>query len=219
MTHPFRTVIIAAAAALVLAGAPATAPLALRAPAKSGGKSLRECLAVRHSTRQFAPDPLPAGALDQILWAADGINRDDGKRRTHPSAFECYPVALHVVERTRISRYDPAAHALVPHAAAPGAPADLRAAALGPSSFTEAPAVLVLTVDLDAFPEKAAAAMRPVWAHAECGAIGQNVYLACADLGLGTVFAAAGSPEKIARTLGLAASETPAYVMPIGTPR
>ncbi|HNR98843.1 MAG TPA: nitroreductase family protein [Planctomycetota bacterium] len=214
--RPFvSTLFFGAAAGLVLAGA-AGAP-ALRAPATRGGKTLRECLAARHSTRQFAPTELPAGALDQILWAADGINRDDGKRRTHPSAFECYPVALYVVERTRISRYDPAAHELVPREA-PGAAEDFRAAILGPSSFAAAPAVLVLTVNLAAFPDKAPAAMRAVWAHAECGAIGQNVYLACADLGLGTVFAAAGNPEKIAAALGSAANEAPAYVMPVGMP-
>lgn len=218
MIHPIRTAIIAASAALVLAGVPGAAPLTLRAPAKSGGKSLRECLAARHSTRQFAPGALPAGALDQILWAADGINRDDGTRRTHPSAFECYPVALYVVERTRIARYDPATHALVPTAAALDPTKDLRAAAIGSSAFAAAPAILVMTVNLDAFPEKAAASMRTPWAHAECGAIGQSVYLACADLGLGTVFAAAGNAENIARTIGLNPRETPAYVMPIGAP-
>ena len=210
-----RPVLLSAVAALALAGVLAD-PAKLAVPSKTGGKSLRECLAARHSTRSFAADPLPAGALDQILWAADGINREDGKKRTHPSAFECYPVSIYVAQQGSVARYDPAAHALVPVKTEPSQ--DFRLAATGPSAFAKAPAILVISVKLDAFPAKAAAELRPVWAHAECGAIGQNVYLACADLGLGTVFASAGSPEKIRDALGMPANETPAYLMPIGVP-
>jgi nitroreductase len=213
---------IRTAAALVFACAClcilCAAPFKLAAPSKTGGKSLRECLSARHSTRAFAPDALPPGALDQILWAADGVNREDGKKRTHASAFECYPVALYVIEKDRAGRYDPAAHALVPQSPAAAVPQDFRAAAAGDSAFARAPALLLLCVNLDAFPARATPAMRPLWAHAECGAIGQNVYLACAELGLGTVFAAAGDAEKLRAALGLPANETPAYLMPIGVP-
>jgi nitroreductase len=214
-----RALVLSAVAVFALVGIVwAAEPFILASPSKTGGKSLRECLAARHSTRAFATDALPQGALDQILWAADGINREDGKKRTHPSAFECYPVSVYVVEQARVARYDAAAHALVPIKTAADPLQDFRVAVTGPSAFAKAPALLVISVKLDAFPAKAAPDMRPVWAHAECGAIGQNVSLACADLDLGTVFASAGSPEKIREALDLSANETPAYLMPIGIP-
>jgi nitroreductase len=201
-----------------LLAAAAAVTRSLPEPPRRGGKTLLECLWARRSTRRFAPDPLPEGALARILWAADGLNRGDGLRRTAPSAFECYPVAVYAVEKGRAFRYDARDSALVRIAEAAGGE-DLRERVAGPgSSFGSAPVVLVLVVDLGAFPERAEPAMREAWAHAECGAKGQNVYLACADLGLGTVFAAVMRPEPLRALLSLPAHRTPAYMMPVGAP-
>jgi hypothetical protein len=200
----------------VAASAPSIVPV-VDGP-RDGGRSLFACLWARRSTRQFLADPLPEGALTRILWAADGVNRADGNRRTAPSAFECYPVTLYVVERSRIVRFSPVERALVPIAEDAGATRDYRRDLLGSSAFAAAPALLYLTVDTAKFPERATPAMRMPWAHAECGAIGQNVYLACADLGLGTVFSAGTGGEPVKRILGLAGTEEPCYVMPIGKP-
>jgi hypothetical protein len=40
----------------------------------------------RASARAFAPDPLPAQTLSNLLWAAWGINRPQEGKRTAPSA-------------------------------------------------------------------------------------------------------------------------------------
>jgi nitroreductase len=204
---------------LAAVGAGAGAVVSLRDPPRRGGRTLLECLWARHSTRRFAPDPLPEGALARILWSADGVNRADAGKRTAPSAFECYPVTLYVVEKTRAFRYEPMARRLVPVRQASADTKDLRTAVTGPSSFAVAPVVLVFVADCSVFPDRAGEVMRGPWAHAECGAIGQNVYLACADLDLGTVFAAVMKPEPVRALLSLGPGAEPLYMMPVGRPQ
>lgn len=186
---------------------------------RAGGKTLLECLWARRSARQFATDPLSREHLARILWAADGLNRPEEKKRTAPSAFTCYPVSIFVVEKGAMGRYEPAEGALVPIRRAATEAEDLRPLVTGPSSFAEAPAIIVLAIDPSLFPEKAEKAMRIPWAHAECGAIGQNVSLACAALDLATVFAAAMDPARIRQALGLAEGIEPVYLMPVGKPK
>lgn len=200
-------------------GAAASAVIPVPDPPKRSGRSLLECQWQRHSTRRFAPDALPAGALERILWGADGVNRPDGKKRTAPSAFESYPISIYVVRNDRAYRYAPAEKALIPVGKPADQGTDYRRVVLGSSGFAVAPVLLILTADLSVFPERATPAMRGPWAHAECGAIGQNVYLTCADLELGTVFAAVMRPEPVRQLLSLKAGVEPVYLMPIGKPQ
>jgi nitroreductase len=200
-------------------GAAASAVIPVPDPPERGGRTLLECQWKRHSTRRFVPDPLPAGTLARILWAADGVNRPDGKKRTAPSAFECYPITIYVVKTDRVYRYEPLKKALSPLGKAADPGTDYRRVVLGSSGFAVAPVLLILTADLSVFPDRATPAMREPWAHAECGAIGQNVYLTCADLGLGTVFAAVMRPEPVRDLLSLKEGVQPVYLMPIGKPQ
>ena len=48
-----------------------------------GGKPLMQALKLRATSRAFAKDPLPDQTLANLLWAACGINRPDGKRTLH----------------------------------------------------------------------------------------------------------------------------------------
>ena len=54
-------------------------------PDKTGGKTLMECFALRQSARGFAEKPLPPQIMSNLFYAADGINRKDG-RKTVPTA-------------------------------------------------------------------------------------------------------------------------------------
>jgi hypothetical protein len=56
---------------------------------------LLDALAKRQSSREFAPDALPLPLLTGLLWAADGVNRDDGKR-TAPSAINAREIDVFV---------------------------------------------------------------------------------------------------------------------------
>src|SRR5450756_474135 len=54
--------------------------ITLPKPATKGGMPLMQALAERKSTREFAPASLPPATLSNLLWAAYGISRPDGRR-------------------------------------------------------------------------------------------------------------------------------------------
>ena len=54
--------------------------------AKRGGMPLLEALSRRRTIREFRPDALTDRQLNELLWAACGVNRPDGKR-TIPTAM------------------------------------------------------------------------------------------------------------------------------------
>ena len=61
-------------------------PVRLPQPQTEGGQPLMQVLRDRKTTRDFAPNKLPPQLLSNLLWAAFGVNRPDG-RRTAPSAM------------------------------------------------------------------------------------------------------------------------------------
>ena len=78
---------------LVLAGAVSSQALAQEAVTQAlpqpnifGGIAVMEALNNRHSGKSFGLNTLDNQTLSEILWAAWGVNRDDGKR-TVPTAM------------------------------------------------------------------------------------------------------------------------------------
>ena len=68
----------------------------LNAPDKTRGASVMEALANRHSEREFANKKLSQQDLSDLMWAAIGINRKDGKR-TAASALNKQDVDVNVL--------------------------------------------------------------------------------------------------------------------------
>jgi hypothetical protein len=66
-------------------GAQDLVPIKLPSPITTGGKPMMEALRARSSPREFSPAKIPVQTLANLLWAAWGINRPDG-RRTAQSA-------------------------------------------------------------------------------------------------------------------------------------
>ncbi len=217
-----RLVTIVAIGLLVAAGGPPRSPrgddaVQLPKPPREGGRTLLECLWSRHSTREFSSTPLPEGALARVLWAADGVNRGDGKKRTAPSAFDRYPISIYVVEKENVSRFAPERGTLQ----SVKQPRNDEQDSFRQRLTRQAPVVLVLVADLSELPKQATeggAKRLELWTHAECGAIAQNVYLACADLGLGTVLRAdtRRDADRYRELLALDEGHMPVYTMPIG---
>ncbi|HYW44229.1 MAG TPA: nitroreductase family protein [Bryobacteraceae bacterium] len=79
-------------------------PIVLPAPQTSGGKPLMQALKERKSTREFSPEKL-SPRLSNLLWAAWGINREDG-RRTAPSASNRQEIDIYVVTADGAYVYD-----------------------------------------------------------------------------------------------------------------
>jgi hypothetical protein len=86
------------------------APVALPAPQTDGGMPLMKALKLRASSRAFAPDPIPAQTLSNLLWAAWGINRPQEGKRTAPSARNWQEIDVVVVNATGAYLYDAKAH-------------------------------------------------------------------------------------------------------------
>ena len=85
----------------------------LPAAQKEGGKPLMQVLNERKSTREFSTEKLPLQVLSNMLWAAWGINRPDG-RRTAPSAVNWQEVDMYVAMEEGLYLYDAKEHVLNP---------------------------------------------------------------------------------------------------------
>jgi hypothetical protein len=88
-------------------------PIALPKPEKDGGTSVLASLWQRKTTRTIKPDALPPQMLSNLLWAAWGVNRPDG-RRTAASASNSQEIDLYVILPEGIYLYDGPAHSLTP---------------------------------------------------------------------------------------------------------
>ena len=201
-------------------------PGRLPPPPKAGGMALAEALWNRRSARRFDGRPVTREELGYLLWAGSGLNRPGEKKRTAPSAWEAYAITIYVTSPAGTSIYDPAEHALRPAGGAgPGgtgaagglAQKDLRSEIPRAEGTRTAPVVLVLVADFSRYPARASPESRRFLAHADCGAIAENIYLAATALGLGTVVTADARPESRG-LLGLGEEQMALYVMPVGHP-
>src|ERR1035437_728081 len=67
----------------------------LPAPQTDGGRPLMQVLKERKTQREFSPEKLPMQVLANLLWAAFGLTRPDG-RRTAPSAMNWQEIDVYV---------------------------------------------------------------------------------------------------------------------------
>jgi SagB-type dehydrogenase family enzyme len=153
--------------------------ISLPQPQKTGGMPLMEALAKRSTSRSFQPSELTNQQLSNLLWAAFGINRPDGKR-TAPSSRDIQETTLYVLLKTGVYTYDAKQNLLVQISAD-----DIRSMAGKQDFVKNAPVQIVLVADLSkagdsSFEEKLNTA------NIDAGYISQNIYLFCASDGLAT---------------------------------
>lgn len=193
--------------ALVLgltAAASATEIVQLPEPQKTGGAALLDCLASRHATREFADVELTDQQLSDLLWAAGGVNRADG-RFVYPTAMNVQDMLIYVVSRAGAFRYDPQGNALVQVASG-----DSRATA-GMQPFVASAAVNLVYVQDTArwktlkFEAPAEKVFGFGCVHA--GEIAQNVGLYAASQGWANVVRGSYPEAELAKLLGLSEGE------------
>jgi SagB-type dehydrogenase family enzyme len=171
-------------------------PVKLPPPQTDGGHPLMQVLKDRKSTREFGPGTLSPQTLSNLLWAAFGINRPDG-RRTAPSAMNWQEVSIYVATPEGVYIYDAKDNSLKPVLAG-----DYRAATGTQAYVKDAAVNLVYVSDLS----KAGSPASPeaeMYTAADVGFIAQNVYLYCASEGLATVVRASIDKPALAKTLNL----------------
>ena len=183
-------------------------PVALPTPQTSGGKPLMQVLKERKSVRDFGGEPLARQTISNLLWAAWGVNREDG-RRTAPSASNRQEIDVYVVMADGAYLYDAQANALKPVA-----PGDLRKFAGTQAYVAGAPLNLVYVADTAKLGGDDAA--RLATANADTGFIAQNVYLFCASEGLGTVVRGSVNRDDLGKALNLRATQRITLAQSVG---
>ncbi len=186
--------------------------LALPKPRLDSPATLVSALKARRSAREFAAASLPLPVLSDLLWAADGVNRDDG-RRTAPSAKNWQEIDVYVVLPTGAYLYDAKAHALR------GVAAGDHRAATGVQEFVGgAPLNLVFVADLSRMPG-ASPGDRDLYAATDAAFVSQNVYLWCAATGLSTVVRGSVDRPALTKALGLRPDQRIILAQTVGFPR
>jgi SagB-type dehydrogenase family enzyme len=167
--------------------------LALPPFEKTSPFTLDQALLGRRTSRSYDPDrPLSPDQLSRLFWAADGVNRPDGKR-TAPSAVAKYPVDVLAALPGGVYRYEPKDHRL-----ARVLPTDIRDKIPAQDAFKKAAMQILYVINKETVPRG-----RIEWADLEIGCIGQNLFLEAVALGLGSCIYAGVRYEEVSKILGL----------------
>lgn len=187
----------------------------LPAPDRTGSVPLETVLAARRSRREFAPGDVDLATLGQVLWAAQGITGDDG-RRAAPAAGNRGALETYAATGRGLYRYDARRHSLetVREGDLRG---DLAAATGGQECVATAQAVLVFGVVEERTRSKYGDRARR-YVHFEAGHAVQNALLQAEALGLHAVPVGAFDDDALAAICGMAEDERPLYMVPFGRP-
>ena len=176
----------------------------LPAPNKTGGKALMRALNERKSTRSYQDKELTPQQLSDLLWAANGFNRDD--KRTAPTANNRQELELYVTTKNGVYFYDAHNHLL--RELKKG---DQRAQAGAQDFVARAALNLIFVSDM-------AKASSREYAYTDCGFVAQNVYLYCASEGLGTVVRGSFDKDKLSELLKLNSNQQVLLTQSVGYP-
>ncbi len=213
MGHPLRAAAILILAGICSAGAQDLTPVQLPPPQKEIGKPLMQAFALRHSSRDFDPKPLPLQDLSNLLWAADGINRAESGKRTAPSAMNWQETDVFVVLAEGAYLYDPKTNSLKQVIAG-----DVRRFTGSQDFVKAAPINLVYVVDY-ARMAKANDEDRKLYSAADVGFIAENVYLYCASQGLAVVVRGSVDRLKLSEALKLGTDQKVILAQTVGYPK
>lgn len=168
----------------------------LPAPEKSGGMPLLDALSARKSNRRTQGEKPSLQQISNVLWAANGITRPDGKR-TAPSAMNRQEIEIHVLTTDGLYEWDEEENTIEREETAEDLTDQLSGASM----------MLIFSYDKDD--------QKPEYAQVDCGFVGQNVYLYCTSQKWNCVFLGSIDRKKLARALECDVDEV-LYGMRIG---
>jgi nitroreductase len=187
-------------------------PIELPKPQTDGGRPLMAVLKDRKTSREFSSEKLPLQVLSNMLWAADGINRPDGKR-TAPTAMNKQEIDVYVATAEGLYLYDAKANMLI------GVLAEDVRAATGKQPFVkDAPINLVFVADFSKM-GNLPVDQKDFYAATDTGFISQNVYLFCASEGLVTVVRGAVDKPACQAAMKLRADQKIILAQTVGYPK
>jgi SagB-type dehydrogenase family enzyme len=169
----------------------------LNAPELDKGMSVIQALKERKSVRNFTDRQLTLQELSNLLWAADGISREDG-RRTAPSWGNYQEFDIYVIREDGVYVYDPKSQVLAPVAAG-----DYRKNAGTQDFAATAPINLIYVADMDKIKAGANENAKLMIASLDVGFIAENVALYTTSVGLASRVRASIGKEELAPILKL----------------
>ena len=188
----------------------------LPAPVKSGGAPLMDVLAARKSTRAFSNKELSQQMISNLLWAASGINRENGKM-TAPTACNWQEIEIYVFMKNGVFLYLPKENILKKCF-----DADMRAIT-GIQEFVKtAPVVLVYVADRSKMKGRdgkdADENAKDFYCCTDTGFVSQNVYLFCVSEKLNTVVIGYLDRVGLEKALKLSNDKKVILSQPVGLP-
>lgn len=199
--------LLAAAGTAVCAPAEKSSPGTARFAAEKSAP-----FAQRASAAAFSDEAVPAQTLANLLWAANGVSRPNGKR-TAPTALNKQEIGIFVI------RADGAFAAEIGESAVAltrVSGEDLRPLVVGTQpQFGNAPVMLLLVADLEKFsmmPRDRALCAAAI----DTGGVMQNVLLFCAANGLGARPRLQMDKDALAKALALPAGTVPMLNVVVG---
>jgi SagB-type dehydrogenase family enzyme len=185
-------------------------PIDLPAPQIDGGNPLVQVLKNRQSSREFLERMPSLQVLSNLLWAAAGMNRPDG-RRTAPTASNRQEIDIYVITVDGLYYYESKGHKLVVLLSD-----DLRALAGTQDYVKTAPVNLVYVADFAKYGSQMAEDSKLIFAGADTGFVSQNVYLYCASEGLSTVARASFDRAALSKAMRLRPEQRIILEQPVG---
>jgi nitroreductase len=192
--------------------APSSSVIMLPPPDTAGGKPLMQCLKERRSSRSFDTKPLPQQVLSNLLWAAFGVNRSDG-RRTAPSAMNKQEIDVYAATQDGLYIYNAPSHSLNLITKQ-----DVREKTGKQEFVKDAPLDIVYVADLSreggsSYDEQM------LYPAADCGFIAENVYLYCASEGLACVVRAMIDKPSLSKAMNLRSEQKIILSQTVGYPK
>ena len=177
--------------------------------------TVMQALSQRKTSRNFVDSDLSEAQLLKILWAANGINRPDGKR-VNPVALGVYSVEVYAVTRTGIYRYDEVANKLNLIAAG-----DYRMSTTTGQAFVGKAAVNLVYVEtpdawLNSKHRVPSREHQLAFANIAVGSMIQSVALAAQSEGLGNCVRGSINRDEFAKVAKLSADKTILLAQSVG---
>ena len=185
-------------------------PIALLPPDTGRGLPVMKALALRASPSAFDSAALSLRDLSDLMWAANGVNRPNGKR-TAPSAMNSQDIDVYAVMKEGIYLYNAQKHLLEPVAAG-----DYRSyVADRQENFKNAPIFCVLVSDISRF-KTGEESQKMTWAYEDAGIVSQNICIFCAGVGLKSRTRAWMNSDKLKEVMKLTPSQHLILNNPVG---
>jgi len=174
--------------------------------------SVMESFSQRKSMREYGNKPLTDQDLSDLLWTAQGVNRENGNL-TAATAMNRQEIRVYLMDAKGVSLYNPKKHSLTKVV-----DGDHRELLVSGQAFVRtAPIALLMVADMEKFGSSDEHARWMV--GVDVGIVSQNIYLFCAAAGFNTVARAMMNQKGLQDLLKLSDKQVPVLNHPVGYPK